>query len=104
MWVASGTHMNNNIFEDPEKFNPSRFDSSSKAYPPYTYIPFGAGPRICPGAEFARIQSLLVIHHFITKYQWTEMIPDEPIIRDPLPYPAKGIPVKLYPRNHKLET
>ncbi|KAK0592551.1 hypothetical protein LWI29_021133 [Acer saccharum] len=100
LWVASSTHMNNDIFEDPNKFDPSRFETSSKAaFPPYTYVPFGAGPRMCPGAEFIHAKILLVIHHLITKYQWTELIPDEPVTCDPLPYPAMGLPVKLYQRN-----
>ncbi|KAL9672318.1 hypothetical protein QQ045_028568 [Rhodiola kirilowii] len=98
LWVASLTHMNNEIFENPEKFDPSRFESGSKAYPPYTYIPFGAGPRICPGAEFARIEMLLLVHHLITKYDWEEADPNEPITREPLPYPALGLPIKLFPR------
>ncbi|XP_050156323.1 taxadiene 5-alpha hydroxylase-like [Malus sylvestris] len=68
-WVASATHMDDKIFEDPNKFDPSRFESSSKSsYPPYTYIPFGAGPRICPGIEFARIEVLLIIHHLTKNY------------------------------------
>ncbi|XP_039060933.1 beta-amyrin 28-monooxygenase-like [Hibiscus syriacus] len=96
--VAPGTHMDSNIFEDPEKFDPSRFEGSSKVFPPYTYVPFGAGPRVCAGIEFARVESLLIIHHLVTKYSWTEMIPDEPIIRSPMPYPAMGLPVKLYPK------
>ncbi|TXG49969.1 hypothetical protein EZV62_025844 [Acer yangbiense] len=100
LWVASSTHMNKDIFEDPNKFDPSRFETSSKAaFPPYTYVPFGAGPRMCPGAEFVRAKILLVIHHLITKYQWTELIPNEPVTCDPLPYPAMGLPVKLYKRN-----
>lgn len=97
-WVSSGTHMDENIFKDPEKFDPSRFDSSSKSFPPYTYIAFGAGPRNCPGSEFARVELLLIIHHLITNYGWTEMIPNEPIVRKPMPYPAMGLPIKLYPR------
>ncbi|KAK9283796.1 hypothetical protein L1049_012049 [Liquidambar formosana] len=97
-WVAAGTHMDEKIFEDPNKFEPSRFESPS--LPPYSYIPFGAGPRVCPGIEFARIEVMLVIHHLITNYQWTEMIPNEPITRDPMPYPAKGLPVKLLPRKN----
>ncbi|KAL5801249.1 hypothetical protein ACOSQ3_032881 [Xanthoceras sorbifolium] len=97
--VASGTYLDNNIFEDPKKFNPSRFETSSKAFPPYTYIPLRAGPRICPGAKFAQIKTLLVIHHLITKYQWTELVPNESITREPMPYPVMGLPVKLYPRN-----
>ncbi|MBA0627332.1 hypothetical protein Godav_004858 [Gossypium davidsonii] len=98
-WVAPGTHMDNNIFKDPEKFDPSRFENSSKAFPPYTYVPFGAGPRVCAGIEFARVETLLIIHHLVTKYSWTEMISDEPIIREPMPYPAMGLPIKLYPKN-----
>ncbi|KAK9283896.1 hypothetical protein L1049_012151 [Liquidambar formosana] len=50
-WVAPGTHMDEKYFEDPEKFDPSRFESTS--FPPYVYIPFGAAPRVCPGTEFA---------------------------------------------------
>ncbi|OMO90110.1 Cytochrome P450 [Corchorus olitorius] len=96
-WVAPGTHLDSNIFENPDKFDPSRFESTSKSFPPYTYVPFGAGPRICAGIEFARVEVLLIIHHFVTKYNWTEMVPNEPIIREPMPYPAMGFPVKLYP-------
>ncbi|OMO90117.1 Cytochrome P450 [Corchorus olitorius] len=91
----AGTHMDDNIFSDPEKFDPARFEVSSKLLPPYTYIPFGAGPRICPGAEYAKVVALLMIHHLIMNYQWTAMIPDEPILRDPMAYPAMGLPVKL---------
>lgn len=98
-WLAWGTHRDEAIFEEPDKFDPSRFDTSSmsKTFPPYTYIPFGAGPRICPGAEFARIEALLIIHHMVSNYRWSELIPDEPITHFPLPYPAMGLPVKLHP-------
>ncbi|XVF24341.1 hypothetical protein REPUB_Repub13aG0119500 [Reevesia pubescens] len=98
-WVAPSTHMDNNRFEDPEKFDPSRFESTSKTFPPYTYVPFEAGPRICAGAEFSIVEALLMIHHFVTKYSWIEMILDEPIIREPMPYPAMGLPVKIYPKH-----
>lgn len=98
--MATGTHLDKQIFEDPKTFDPSRFEMRSKSIPPYTFVPFGAGPRICPGAEFARIEVLLIIHHLITTYRWTEVFPDEQMINDPMPYPAKGLPVKLYPRNN----
>lgn len=92
--------MDKNIFEEPEKFDPSRFENTSKTIPPFAYIPFGAGPRICPGVDFARIEVLLIIHHMITNYEWTEMIPNEPLTREPLPYPAMGLPIKLSPRKN----
>lgn len=95
-WVSCGTHKDNSIFLEPEKFDPSRFEAASKSYPPYSYIPFGAGPRICAGSEFARIEVLLVMHHLVPNYEWSEMIPNEPITRDPLPYPVMGLPIKLH--------
>ncbi|EEF41576.1 cytochrome P450, putative [Ricinus communis] len=101
--VASSTHMDETIFEDPDKIDPSRFDTPSKLSPRFTYIPFGAGPRICPGTEFARVESQLGIHNLITEYQWTEVIPDEPVTRAPIPYPAMGLPLKLEPENVKIE-
>ncbi|KAF6152896.1 hypothetical protein GIB67_033467 [Kingdonia uniflora] len=96
LWVTSPTHMDPDIFQEPEKFDPSRFESSSKSIAKFTYLPFGAGQRICPGIEFARIEVLLVIHHLVTNYRWTPMIHDEPVATDPTtPFPAMGLPVKL---------
>ncbi|KAF6154293.1 hypothetical protein GIB67_026749 [Kingdonia uniflora] len=97
LWVLFPAHMDPEIFDKPEKFQPSRFEGPSKSVPPYTYIPFGAGSRICPGSKFPRIDALLIIHHLVTNYGWTPLIPDEPLIHDPIPYPAKGLPVRLHP-------
>ncbi|KAB5532243.1 hypothetical protein DKX38_018913 [Salix brachista] len=99
-WLATSTHLDSKKFEDPVKFNPSRFDTNPKSSdPPCTYLPFGAGPRVCPGADFARTEVLLIIHHLITNYKWTAMVEDELVVRDPMPFPNKGLPVKIYP-NH----
>ncbi|KAF9608416.1 hypothetical protein IFM89_009782 [Coptis chinensis] len=44
-WVACGTHLNKDIFDNPTTFDPSRFEHPLKPIPPYAYVPFGAGTR-----------------------------------------------------------
>ncbi|KAI4297883.1 hypothetical protein L6164_037742 [Bauhinia variegata] len=97
-WTAYGTHMNNDIFENPHKFDPSRFENPTKPIPPFAYIPFGAGLRSCIGNEFVRVETLTTIHNLINMYEWSQVNPEEPITRQPMPYPSQGLPIKIKPR------
>ncbi|RZC62067.1 hypothetical protein C5167_023839 [Papaver somniferum] len=98
-WVAFSTHMNNDIFNDPAKFDPSRFDSKSNIIPPYSYLAFGAGHHICIGLEFARVEALVVLHHMVTKFEWSLVNSDEKLTRLALPYPEMGLPINLISRS-----
>ncbi|KAJ0673819.1 putative protopanaxadiol 6-hydroxylase [Helianthus annuus] len=95
-WSANSTHKNNKFFPDPHNFDPSRFEGQGPA--PYTFVPFGGGPRMCPGKEYARLEILVFMHHLVTKFKWEKIIPDEQIVVNPMPSPAKGLPIRLYPR------
>lgn len=95
-WVSSMTHMDNNIFPEPSKFDPSRFENPAST-PPYCFVPFGGGARICPGYEFARVETLVAIHYLVTKFSW-KLLSDNSFSRDPMPTPSQGLLVELCPR------
>ncbi|OVA00044.1 Cytochrome P450 [Macleaya cordata] len=93
-WSIISTHKNLENFLDPETFNPSRFDGNGPI--PYTFVPFGGGPRVCPAQEFARLQILTFMHHLVRRYKWERLLPsDEKLIFKPLALPAKGLPIRL---------
>ncbi|GLJ25851.1 hypothetical protein SUGI_0495360 [Cryptomeria japonica] len=93
IWTVHSTHRNPEHFEDPEKFDPSRFEGKGPA--PYTFVPFGGGPRMCPATEFAAMVILVFIHNAVKCFDWDLVDADENITADPLPIPARGLPLNL---------
>ncbi|GFS44717.1 cytochrome P450, family 716, subfamily A, polypeptide 1 [Actinidia rufa] len=91
-WTVSTTKKNPQYFSDPEKFNPSRFEES-EAPAPYTYVPFGGGPRLCPGKEYARLAVLTFIHNVVKRFKWEVLIPNEKVLGDMMPTPEYFNPV-----------
>uniref|UniRef100_A0A2K2CCE0 Cytochrome P450 n=1 Tax=Populus trichocarpa TaxID=3694 RepID=A0A2K2CCE0_POPTR len=76
-------------------FDPTRFENQA-SIPPYCFIPLGGGPRICPGYEFARIETLVTIHHLVTRFTW-KFLAYNFFERDPMPVPTKGLPIQIMP-------
>ncbi|GAP38850.1 hypothetical protein ISF6_5509 [Piscinibacter sakaiensis] len=64
-------HRHRGLWERPDDFDPDRFDTpAGRASLRSAYLPFGDGPRACPGAAFATQESVLVLarllqHHVI---------------------------------------
>lgn len=55
-------HRHPNFWDRPEEFNPERFAPTQSAdRHPFAWIPFGAGPRVCLGRDFALIEAPLVL-------------------------------------------
>ncbi|XP_034888773.1 beta-amyrin 28-monooxygenase [Populus alba] len=94
-WSTNSTHRDPAYFPEPEKFDPRRFEGNGPA--PYTFVPFGGGPRMCPGKEYARLEILVFMHNLVKRFKFEKLIQDEKIVVNPLPIPDKGLPVRLHP-------
>ncbi|NXK13256.1 CP3A9 protein, partial [Herpetotheres cachinnans] len=62
-------HHNPDYWPNPEEFRPERFSKENKeTIDPYTYLPFGAGPRNCIGMRFGlltlKVAITIALQHF----------------------------------------
>ncbi|OMO82627.1 Cytochrome P450 [Corchorus olitorius] len=97
-WTVSTTNKNPEYFPEPEKFDPSRYEEGN-SFPPFTLVPFGGGPRLCPGKEYARLAILTFVHNVVKRFKWELVYPKEKIIQSTMPTPTIGLPIRLTPRS-----
>ncbi|KAE8099386.1 hypothetical protein FH972_017371 [Carpinus fangiana] len=71
-------HMDPDIYESPQDFNPSRWDTNIKAKRG-TFLPFGAGSRTCPGNDLAKLVITIFLHYFLLNYKLKQLNPKSPL-------------------------
>lgn len=97
--VFQSTHLDERVWDQPEDFNPLRFQKrlSEHLRCPYAYAPFGAGQHHCIGFAFAEYQIKMVIAALLRKYKLS--IPENyecPIADLPLKHPKDQLPIFLH--------
>ncbi|MBW4436339.1 MAG: cytochrome P450 [Pleurocapsa minor GSE-CHR-MK-17-07R] len=83
----------------PDSFDPSRFEGDWRAkYPPYVYMPFGGGPRVCLGAYLAEMEAKIILQIILTHYEVLLVDPGQSVLMDGgftlRPYPGLDLRVR----------
>ena len=63
------THRDPSIWENAEDFCPERFAHGRKT-PPFSYVPFGGGPRACIGGAFGQAEARIVMARLLKTYKF----------------------------------
>jgi cytochrome P450 len=66
------SHRDAALWPEANCFRPERFDRSQRpAQPPFTYVPFGGGPRNCIGAAFAQVEAKVILARILQSFDLT---------------------------------
>lgn len=63
------THRDPGHWKKPHEFCPERFAHGRKT-PPFSYVPFGGGPRACIGAAFGQAEARVVIKRLLETFSF----------------------------------
>jgi len=93
-------HRHETLWEAPDSFRPERFlPGARESIPRYAYLPFGAGPRVCIGQQFAMVEAVIVLASLLRHLRFTYAGRDmpAPVQRITL-RPRDGMPMRVAPR------
>ncbi len=91
-------HRHEMWWETPNAFDPGRFSSVNRArLDKYQYLPFGAGPRVCVGANFAMMQAQIILATLLQRFRFAPSLPAPQAIMTMTVRPEPGIFLSLEP-------
>ncbi len=96
------THRNPEIYPQPDRFIPRRWEGFSPS--PYEYMPFGAGPRRCLGATFAMLELKLALPTILQRFRLS--VPQGARVDRSgaiLSLPGGGLPVTLAAQDRRFD-
>ena len=72
LWIPIvAIHRDENYYPNPLTFDPERFNDTNRSkIDPYTYMPFGIGPRNCIASRFALLEIKIICFHLLSKFEF----------------------------------
>lgn len=68
--IPSAIQNDPKYWPNPEKFDPERFSDENKSkIHPYTYLPFGVGPRMCIGNRFTLMEVKTLTFYLLSTFE-----------------------------------
>ena len=96
-----GAHHAPRYWQNPENFDTERFTKANeKLRTPFTFLPFGGGPRGCIGGNYAMLQILMILRDLLRQYDF-QLAPGQMIETRPMVIlrPKHGIRMKFTKAN-----
>lgn len=93
-------HRHESLWSEPGQFRPERFlPGARERIDRYAYLPFGAGPRICIGLQFAMVEAVLTLSTLVRnlRFEHAGEAPPVPVHQITL-RPQGGMPMRVTPR------
>jgi cytochrome P450 len=89
-------HRDERFWDAPEAFQPQRWLTEADKRPKFAYFPFGGGPRLCIGEQFAWMEGELILAT-IGQHWKMRLIADQKVVLQPLITlrPKHGIKMRL---------
>ncbi|MFP9193752.1 cytochrome P450 [Natronosalvus vescus] len=92
------THRDPRYFDDPDTFDPDRWNEPS--HPTYAYFPFGAGPRSCIGKGFTMLEAPIIAATVAQQYRLRRVDSGAIELRGSLTaHPREGMEMRLEHRS-----
>jgi cytochrome P450 len=76
-------HIDPRYWTDPMRFDPDRWATEDASRPKFAYFPFGGGPRICIGENFAWMELVLILSTLLQRWQF-RLTPDQKVETAPI--------------------
>ncbi len=90
-------HRDPGFWAQPDRFDPERFTpEAEKQRPKFVYFPFGGGPRICIGKNFALMEAVLALAMIARQFRVEAVAPEKVSVDFTLTLrPKGGLPVRI---------